>query len=494
METYYYDALNRLCGAAEAATAGGAVGRSSLSGNNWQQNYVYDAFGNRALLAGGFGTTGNTQAQVGSISASAVAGIFASNRWIGATPDTGGNVTTLYAGGPQPAYDAENRVKTVTESTMPGISYLYDGEGRRVLKTVGSVTTEYVYGAAGELVTEYGGNAPVVSPTSYLTADHLGTTRMVTNGSGTVTELRDYAPFGEELGAGVGLRPGGSTLYAGLAYPSVTADASKVNFTSKERDAESGLDYFGARYMSSAQGRFTSPDPKLFPHDIADPQSWNKYDYTRNNPLRYTDPDGEDWQDALKGGLNAFFSDNAFGAGRINSGNSDFRTGQAIGDAVATIQGTAELLFGGAEAVITAPAALTVAGAVIPAAGVVTAVHGSAVAAVAGSHLAGAAFASAQDDAPTSSGKPSLSDHKDALGKVHDEVGKLPKGEPGKFGSPQAGDSKKGYRLDPAHPNAEPGDPEAQTHINWWDFTKGKKNSGGRKDAVPVGPPGSEQQ
>ena len=45
---------------------------------------------------------------------------------------------------------------------MPGISYLYDGEGRRVLKTVGSVTTEYVYGAAGELVTEYGGNAPVV--------------------------------------------------------------------------------------------------------------------------------------------------------------------------------------------------------------------------------------------------------------------------------------------------------------------------------------------
>ena len=121
------------------------------------------------------------------------------------------------------------------------------------------------------------------------------------------------------------------------------------SFTGKERDAESGLDYFGARYYGSAMGRFTSPDPKMFPHDLTDPQSWNKYGYTRNNPLRYTDPDGEDWQDALKGAINAFTSDNAFGAGRLNSANSDFRTGQAIGDAVATIQGTAELLFGGAR-------------------------------------------------------------------------------------------------------------------------------------------------
>ncbi len=293
VETYYYDALNRLCGAAEAATAGGSVACSSpLSGNNWQQNYVYDAFGNRALLAGGYGTTGNTQAQVGSISASAVAGIFANNRWSGATPDAGGNVVTLYVGGPQAVYDGENRISSMTEASMPGISYQYDGEGRRVLKTVGSTTTEYVYGAAGELVAEYGGNAPVVSPTLYLTADHLGSTRMVTNGSGTVTELRDYAPFGEELGAGMGPRPGGSTLYTGLAYPSVTADANNVNFTSKDRDAESGNDFFGARYYGSSMGRFMSPDLPVDQHP-ADPQSWNLYSYVRNNPLRMTDPTGD---------------------------------------------------------------------------------------------------------------------------------------------------------------------------------------------------------
>jgi RHS repeat-associated protein len=60
--------------------------------------------------------------------------------------------------------------------------------------------------------------------------------------------------------------------------------------TSKERDAETGLDYFLARYYSGAQGRFLSPDiagPRL-----GDPQSFNKYAYTRNNPLRRVDPDG----------------------------------------------------------------------------------------------------------------------------------------------------------------------------------------------------------
>jgi RHS repeat-associated protein len=67
--------------------------------------------------------------------------------------------------------------------------------------------------------------------------------------------------------------------------------------TSKERDAESGLDYFGARYFSSAQGRFTSPDwsakPQPVPYaDLSDPQTLNLYGYVRNNPLARTDPDG----------------------------------------------------------------------------------------------------------------------------------------------------------------------------------------------------------
>lgn len=58
---------------------------------------------------------------------------------------------------------------------------------------------------------------------------------------------------------------------------------------------ETGLDYFGARYMSAAQGRFTSPDPHTgtLLH-VLNPQRWNMYAYAVNNPLLYVDPDGRD--------------------------------------------------------------------------------------------------------------------------------------------------------------------------------------------------------
>jgi RHS repeat-associated protein len=62
--------------------------------------------------------------------------------------------------------------------------------------------------------------------------------------------------------------------------------------TAKERDSESGLDYFGARYYGSALGRYTSPDPSNAGARIHNPQSWNMYGYTLNNPLRYVDPTG----------------------------------------------------------------------------------------------------------------------------------------------------------------------------------------------------------
>src|SRR5947208_16979584 len=68
-------------------------------------------------------------------------------------------------------------------------------------------------------------------------------------------------------------------------------------FTGKERDAETGLDYFGARYMSAAQGRFTSPDSTSY-SKMRNPQSWNLYAYSFNNPLRYTDPEGHEVQAA----------------------------------------------------------------------------------------------------------------------------------------------------------------------------------------------------
>jgi RHS repeat-associated protein len=85
-----------------------------------------------------------------------------------------------------------------------------------------------------------------------------------------VISRHDFLPFGEEWNP----------------QPATTLR----QFTGKERDAETGLDYFGARYYRADIGRFTTVDP-LGGH-LEDPQSVNAYAYARNNPLKYVDPDG----------------------------------------------------------------------------------------------------------------------------------------------------------------------------------------------------------
>jgi RHS repeat-associated protein len=109
------------------------------------------------------------------------------------------------------------------------------------------------------------------------------------NGAGAITRLEDFLPFGETITAGIAGR--------GALYPATegaeVAGASK-RFTGKEREGEvgAGLDYFGARYFSGAQGRFTTPDPLMASARASNPQTWNRYAYALNNPLRYVDPDG----------------------------------------------------------------------------------------------------------------------------------------------------------------------------------------------------------
>lgn len=71
--------------------------------------------------------------------------------------------------------------------------------------------------------------------------------------------------------------------------------------TSHGLSSESGLDYFGFRYLSSAQGRWTSPDEPFASWDQHDPQTFNLYSYVQNNPLRYIDPNGRDVQICVTG-------------------------------------------------------------------------------------------------------------------------------------------------------------------------------------------------
>ena len=111
----------------------------------------------------------------------------------------------------------------------------------------------------------------------------------MTNSSAGVVSRHDYKPFGDYIPAGIGGRT------TGMGYS--VADGVRQQFTSKERDIETGLDYFLARYYSSTQGRFTSPDPLSAPASAHPnvPQSWNLYTYVLNNPLKLVDPDGMMW-------------------------------------------------------------------------------------------------------------------------------------------------------------------------------------------------------
>jgi YD repeat-containing protein len=97
------------------------------------------------------------------------------------------------------AYDAENRMSKYTAVAGTVTTYGYDGDGRRITKTTGSATTTYVYDASGQLIAEYGGTASAVGGTQYLTADHLGSTRLLTGSSGSEIKRFDYLPYGEEI-------------------------------------------------------------------------------------------------------------------------------------------------------------------------------------------------------------------------------------------------------------------------------------------------------
>ncbi len=122
----------------------------------------------------------------------------------------------------------------------------------------------------------------------YYHRDALGNVRVVTDESGQVIERHDYLPFGEEC-----------TIGACATNPGV-GTGQPLKFTGKERDAETGLDYFVARYYGSKIGRFTTTDPVMtIQANLVDPQRWNRYAYARNNPLKYVDLDGRDVSIAL---------------------------------------------------------------------------------------------------------------------------------------------------------------------------------------------------
>jgi RHS repeat-associated protein len=281
--TYQYDELNRIHDAVTDATSGQFCW-GQLFGTQSGSTFTsgYDPWGNFKTITPDPSRPGcsvNTMART----------INVYNKIVDTNYvyDADGNLTAdpslTYT------YDNENHL-----SATAGVSYTYDGDGKRVRKSNGKL---YWYGTGTDALdeTDAAGNTNNSSFNEYVFfggkriarrdysnnvfyyfTDHLGTSReIVQAGQTTPCYDADYYPFGAE------------------AVVATNTCSQNYKFTGKERDSESGLDFFGARYDSSNMGRFMSPDPKILSmRHLVNPQKWNKYAYTINNPLRYFDPDG----------------------------------------------------------------------------------------------------------------------------------------------------------------------------------------------------------
>jgi RHS repeat-associated protein len=288
-QDFAYDALNRLL-AANASTY------ATSPSHCWGEAYQYDnqttggAWGNLTNINSiSTAYTGCTQESLG-VTATAQNQIT-SGTSIGY--DTAGNMITN--SGSAYTYDAEDHL-----TSTAGVNYTYDGDGKRVEKSNGKI---YWYGMDGSVLdeTDLAGSTTNSSfneyvfvrgqriarrdssnDTYYYSSDHLGSSRVISEvpaGGGTATLCydADFYPFGGER-----------------AY--TTSCSQNYKFSGKERDIESNLDNFGARYDSSNLGRFMSPDPLFVSASILEPQTWNRYSYALNNPMAILDPTGLwDW-------------------------------------------------------------------------------------------------------------------------------------------------------------------------------------------------------
>ncbi|MGH7334188.1 MAG: RHS repeat domain-containing protein [Candidatus Rokuibacteriota bacterium] len=209
------------------------------------------------------------------------------------TYDANGNVKTAtgapYSISTPITYDHQNLALSITRSGITS-TYRYNEAGQRITKQVGTGNTEvylldgaaslgvFTVNGAGTPTSWYfnivGGGEKVIGrqPNTgnrrYYHTDILGSTRAVVEGA-TVVESYDFEPWG--------LLMAGRTL----------AGPTKEGFTGKEQDAETGFDYFGARYYMPALARWTGVDPLAEKH-----LEWSPYNYVLGNPLTLVDPDG----------------------------------------------------------------------------------------------------------------------------------------------------------------------------------------------------------
>jgi RHS repeat-associated protein len=311
--TYAYNSLNRLTAMAVATTTSplagysytlGAVGNrtgvNELSGRT--DNYTYDALyrltgesiandphGVNGSIAYSYDAVGNRQDRASSVGQvpSQSSSYDVNDRLTSDSYDNNGNTTT--ANGKSYAFDFENHLTSLN----PGnVTYVYDGDGNRVAKTIGGVTTNYLVDTnnptgyaqvveelhAGSVVRSFTYGHDLISQRivggslSFYGYDGHGSVRLLTDATAAITDTYDYDAFGNLIS-----RTGTTSndyLYSGEQF-----------------DANLGFYYLRARYLSSSSGRFWTQDS--YEASPFDPASLHKYLYANANPLSRHDPSGQ---------------------------------------------------------------------------------------------------------------------------------------------------------------------------------------------------------
>jgi RHS repeat-associated protein len=266
---YGYDALDRLI--------------SEVREGSLAVAYEYDAVGNRTRMVRDGTATGYTY-DVDDRLLSAGAAAF--------TYDVNGNVVSRTLGGATTTYDWDAEGRLVRATGPGGVTeFTYDVDGNRVARQAGGTVTSFLVdannptglpqvleerGSAGELRAQYTygvDRVAVATPatTGFYATDALGSTRLLTDAAGAVTDQYQYDAFGI-LTAEAGTTPN-PYLFAGEQFePSL------------------GLYNLRARNYDSTMGRFTGRDP--LPGNVADPRSKHPYLYAHGDPVNATDPTG----------------------------------------------------------------------------------------------------------------------------------------------------------------------------------------------------------
>jgi RHS repeat-associated protein len=252
-------------------------------------NYGYDA---ADRIVGRTGTWSNSALPA----ATNVAGtVDANNRLTGfngqsLSYDAAGNL--IDDGVNHYVYDARNKLTQITQGGVTTASFTYDVFGRRLSKTIGTVTTSYRYDGDNPIEETTAGQVSAIlsgpgiderygrdeaGGRAYYLTDNLGSVVALANGSGTVTAQYVYEPYGEVTSTGSSDNP--------------------YQYTGRENDG-TGLYYYRARYYSTTLKRFINEDP------VGLAAGLNVYGYVHANPLSFTDPFGLDESNTIVCGPN----------------------------------------------------------------------------------------------------------------------------------------------------------------------------------------------